>query len=195
MYTPKTLQALQSVRDEDRLAMCCGSAPVKRIPVRTATGSGIAEYSGGGALMDMGCHCIEIARQFIGKDIRPLEVMCWAATQVHPIDVEDHAIGLVRYENGAIGQFEVSWCFRGGMDLRDEIAGRDGTIFLNHWLRTGFECLLGRRTDRLRRGEGGKCHRLAVPRRGRTECARLHRYVGRHAGRTGKPNDADRDVL
>ncbi len=42
-------------------------------------------------------------------------------------------------ENGAIGQFEVSWAFRGGMDLRDEVAGTEGTIWLNHWLRTGME--------------------------------------------------------
>lgn len=34
---------------------------------------------------------------------------------------------------------EVSWGFRGGMDLRDEIAGTEGTIWLNHSLRTGFE--------------------------------------------------------
>jgi predicted dehydrogenase len=65
--------------------------------------------------------------------------MCWGDTQVHPIAAEDHAIGLVRYENGAIGQFEVSWCFRGGMDLRDEVSGTQGTIWLNHWLRTGLE--------------------------------------------------------
>jgi predicted dehydrogenase len=71
--------------------------------------------------------------------VRPVEVMCWADTQVHPIEVEDNAIGLVRYENGAIGQFEVSWSFRGGMDLRDEVAGTAGTIWINHWLRTGFE--------------------------------------------------------
>ena len=68
-----------------------------------------------------------------------MEVTCWADTQVHPIEAEDHAVGLVRYENGAIGQFEVSWAFRGGMDLRDEVAGTEGTIWLNHWLRTGME--------------------------------------------------------
>jgi hypothetical protein len=38
-----------------------------------------------------------------------------------------------------MGQFEVSWTFRGGMDLRDEVAGTRGTIWLNHFLRTGFE--------------------------------------------------------
>ena len=48
-------------------------------------------------------------------------------------------MGLVRYESGALGQFEVSWAFRGGMDLRDEVTGTEGTIWLNHWLRTGFE--------------------------------------------------------
>src|SRR5690348_3281645 len=65
--------------------------------------------------------------------------MCWADTQVKPIDAEDHAIGLVKYENGAIGQFEVSWTFRGGLDLRDEVMGTEGTVWINNFLRTGFE--------------------------------------------------------
>ncbi|MBZ0303214.1 MAG: gfo/Idh/MocA family oxidoreductase, partial [Anaerolineae bacterium] len=95
--------------------------------------------SGGGAIIDIGCHCIAISRNFIGKDVRPLEVMCWADTQVHPIEAEDTAIGLVRYASGAMAQFEVSWAFRGGMDIRDEVAGTEGTIWLNHWLRTGYE--------------------------------------------------------
>src|SRR6185437_15233352 len=55
------------------------------------------------------------------------------------IDAEDHAIGLVKYENGAIGQFEVSWTFRGGMDPRDEVMGTEGTIWINNFLRTGLE--------------------------------------------------------
>ena len=138
VYTPKTIKALKSVR---------GGAIGDVLWVRSReTHPGPhsdwfwnQEISGGGALVDMGCHCIEIARSFIGKDIRPVEVVCWADTQVHPIEAEDHAIGMVRYENGAIGQFEVSWTFRGGMDLRDEVAGTEGTIWLNHWLRTGME--------------------------------------------------------
>ena len=87
----------------------------------------------------MGCHCIEIARNYIGKDIRPVEAICWADTLVKPIEAEDNAVGLVRYENGAVGQFEVSWTFRGGMDLRDEVMGTEGTIWINNFLRTGFE--------------------------------------------------------
>ena len=138
VYTPKTLKALASVS--------AGSiGDVLWVRSRETHPGPHSEWfwdkqlSGGGAIVDMGCHCIEIARTFIGKDIRPLEVICWADTQVHPIEAEDHAVGMVRYENGAMGQFEVSWTFRGGMDLRDEVAGTEGTIWLNHWLRTGLE--------------------------------------------------------
>jgi len=65
--------------------------------------------------------------------------MCTADTLVHPIEAEDSGIGLIRFQNRAIGQFEVNWTFRGGMDLRDEVSGTEGTIWLNHWLRTGFD--------------------------------------------------------
>ncbi len=142
VYTPKTLKALQATQK---------GALGKVLWARSRETHGgphsdwfwTKELSGGGAIVDMGCHCIEIARNFIGKGIRPVEVTCWADTQVHPIEAEDHAVGLVRYENGAIGQFEVSWTFRGGMDLRDEVAGTDGTVWLNHWMRTGFEMFTG----------------------------------------------------
>jgi predicted dehydrogenase len=97
------------------------------------------EKSGGGAMIDLGCHCVELCRNYICKNIRPVELMCWADTRVHPIEAEDNAIGLVKYENGAIGQFEVSWSFRGGMDLREEVMGTEGTIWTNNFLRTGFE--------------------------------------------------------
>ncbi len=138
VFTPKTLKALQSVRD-GAIGNVLWVRSRETHPGPHSDWFWNKELSGGGAIIDMGCHCIEIARNFIGKDIRPVEVICWGDTQVHPIETEDHAIGLVRYENGAIGQFEVSWAFRGGMDLRDEVAGTEGTIWLNHWLRTGFE--------------------------------------------------------
>ncbi|MFC2157039.1 Gfo/Idh/MocA family protein [Acidobacteriota bacterium] len=138
VYPPKTLKSLESVKN---------GALGKILWVRSReTHAGPhsdwfwdLEKAGGGAIVDMGCHCIEIIRNFIGKQIKPIEVMCWADTLVHPIDAEDHGIGLIRFENGAMGQFEVSWAFRGGMDLRDEVSGTEGTIWIDHFLRTGFE--------------------------------------------------------
>lgn len=138
VYTPKTIKALSVVQDGS-LGKILWVRSRETHPGPHSSWFWNKELAGGGAIVDMGCHCIEIARNFIGKNVRPLEVVCWGATQVHPIDSEDHAIGLVRYENGAIGQFEVSWSFRGGMDLRDEVVGTEGTIWLNHWLRTGIE--------------------------------------------------------
>jgi predicted dehydrogenase len=137
-YTPKTLKALQSVRN-GALGKILWTRSREAHPGPHSDWFWKKDLSGGGAIVDMGCHCIEIGRNFIGKDVKPLEVMCWGATQVHPIEAEDSAVGLVKYATGAISQFEVAWTFRGGMDLRDEVSGTEGTVWLNHWLRTGFE--------------------------------------------------------
>ncbi len=137
-YTPKFLKSVKSVED-GAIGRILWAKSRETHPGPHAEWFWDIEKAGGGAVLDLGCHCIEIARNFIGKDVLPVEVMCWADTQVKPIDAEDHAIGLVKYENGAIGQFEVSWTFRGGMDLRDEVMGTEGTIWVNSFLRTGFE--------------------------------------------------------
>jgi predicted dehydrogenase len=145
-YTPKFLKSVKSVED-GAIGRVLWAKSRETHPGPHADWFWDMEKAGGGAVVDLGCHCIEIARNFIGKDVLPVEVMCWADTQVKPIDAEDHAIGLVKYENGAIGQFEVSWTFRGGMDLRDEVMGTEGTIWVNSFLRTGFEMFTSGNTD------------------------------------------------
>lgn len=137
-YTPKFLKSMKSI-GQGAIGRVLWAKSRETHPGPHSDWFWDMEQSGGGAIIDLGCHCVEISRNFIGKHIRPLEVMCWADTQVHPIEAEDHAIGLVKYANGAIGQFEVSWAFRGGMDLRDEVMGTEGTIWINNFLRTGFE--------------------------------------------------------
>ncbi len=138
VYTPKHMKAHQSVI-EGAIGKVLWVRSREAHPGPHSDWFWNPEISGGGAILDLGCHCIEIGRSFIGKHIRPVEVVCWADTQVKPIAAEDHAIGLVRYANGAIGQFEVSWCFRGGMELKDEVSGTDGSIRLDNFMRTGFE--------------------------------------------------------
>ncbi len=142
VYTPKTLKALLSVHNGD-IGEVLWVRSRETHPGPHSAWFWDAELAGGGAVIDMGCHCAEIIRTFVGKEVRPVEVMCWTDTLVHPVEAEDHGIALVRFESGAVGQFEVSWAFRGGMDLRDEVSGTDGTIWLNHWLRTGFEMFVG----------------------------------------------------
>ncbi len=137
-YTPKFLKALESVKSGS-IGRVLWAKSRETHPGPHSDWFWDLEQAGGGCMLDLGCHCVEIARNYIGKDIKPVEVMCWADTQVKPIEAEDHAIALVKYENGAIGQFEVSWTFRGGLDLRDEVMGTEGTIWVNSFLRTGFE--------------------------------------------------------
>ena len=138
VYSPKFIKAYESVKS-GALGRILWAKSREAHPGPHSDWFWNIELAGGGFILDLGCHCIEIARTFIGKDIKPVEVMCWMDTQVKPIDAEDHAIGLVKYETGAIGQFEVSWTFRGGMDLRDEVMGSEGTIWINNFLRTGMD--------------------------------------------------------
>jgi predicted dehydrogenase len=137
-YTPKTLKALGLVRS-GAIGDVTWARSRETHPGPHSAWFWDAAQAGGGPIVDLGCHCIEIVRNFIGKGNRPVEVMCWADTLVHPIEAEDNAIALIRFESGAIGQFEVSWTFRGGMDLRDEVAGTEGTIWIDHFLRTGLQ--------------------------------------------------------
>ena len=137
-YTPKTLKAIRSVED-GAIGDVTWVRSREAHPGPHSAWFWDGRLTGGGAIIDLGCHCVEIIRNFVGKGNRPLDVMCHTDTLVHPIDDEDNAIALIRFESGAIGQLEVSWTFRGGMDLRDEVAGTHGTIWLDHFLRTGFE--------------------------------------------------------
>jgi len=138
VYTPKTLKAVQAVQ-AGQIGTVTWARSRETHPGPHSAWFWDATQAGGGAVIDLGCHCIEIIRSYMGKGNRPVEAMAWMDTLVHPIEAEDNAIALIKFESGAIGQFEVSWTFRGGMDLRDEVAGTEGTIWTNHFLRTGFE--------------------------------------------------------
>ncbi len=137
-YTPKGLKAAESIAN-GAIGEVTSVRSRETHPGPHSSWFWDMEMAGGGAIVDLGCHCIEIIRTYVGKGNRPLEVVCWTDTLVHPVEAEDNATAMIRFESGALGQFEVSWTFRGGMDLRDEVAGTEGSIWLNHFLRTGME--------------------------------------------------------
>src|SRR5215218_4054051 len=112
-YTPKTLKALKAVQG-GQIGDVTWARSRETHPGPHSAWFWDAKQAGGGAIVDLGCHCIEIIRNYVGKGNRPVEVMCWLDTLVHPIEAEDNAIALIKFESGAIGQFEVSWTFRGG---------------------------------------------------------------------------------
>jgi predicted dehydrogenase len=89
------------------------------------------EKTGGGAMNDLACHCIEAARYFFGKDQQVVEVMAWGDRLVHHKKTkgEDNALLVLKFSGGGIGHCELSWTTLGGLDLRNEIHGSEGSIF------------------------------------------------------------------
>jgi len=91
------------------------------------------ERSGGGVLMDMGCHSIAYCRWVFGN--APIEsVYADAATFVHGERTrgDDHATVVMRFApderhpKGGVGIAENSWARAGGFDNRTEIYGSQG---------------------------------------------------------------------
>jgi len=60
-----------------------------------------AAKGGGGSLIDMGCHCIDLLEYIMGSRVR--EVSCFTGRVVQAYPVEDTAVMTVRFANGAIG--------------------------------------------------------------------------------------------
>lgn len=89
------------------------------------------DKTGGGAMNDLGCHCIAAARYFFGKEDPITEVMAWGARLVHHDKTagEDNALLVLKFASGGIGHCELSWTTKGGLDLRNEIHGSDGSLF------------------------------------------------------------------
>ena len=88
--------------------------------------------SGGGALLDLGCHGIAFAHWFLNKP-RILSVSAHLGTYVHAAKTEadDEAVTIVEFEGGAFALIENSWARRGGMDDRIEVYGEGGLTIAN----------------------------------------------------------------
>ncbi len=78
---------------------------------------------GGGAVMDLGCYCINIIRYLIGREPQ----FAWATGKFEPINnVWETLIGTLDFGDGITGQLDCSfgWTWRESY----EVAGTDGTL-------------------------------------------------------------------
>ncbi len=94
----------------------------------SAAWRGTKQLEGGGCLMTQSIHIIDLLQYLIGP-VR--SVVGKVATQAHDIEVEDTAMALVNFDNGAMGVIESTTSVRPALKSRLEIHGENGSVVAN----------------------------------------------------------------
>ena len=81
--------------------------------------------SGGGVLIDNGCHSVDLARYLLGPLAR---VQTQFGARVQPLEVEDTARMLFQSTSGALGSIDLSWSIHKETDAYVRIHGTRGTL-------------------------------------------------------------------
>ncbi|HWJ57027.1 MAG TPA: Gfo/Idh/MocA family oxidoreductase [Vicinamibacterales bacterium] len=82
---------------------------------------------GGGALMNQGVHTVDLLLWLLG-DVRRVYARTLAA--LHAIDVEDTAVAVLEFANGAVATLEATTAAWPGYDRRVSITGTLGTVVI-----------------------------------------------------------------
>ena len=80
---------------------------------------------GGGALMNQGIHTVDMLLWLLGPIAR---VNAKTATRMHAIEVEDTALALLEFDNGAMGTIEATTAAYPGFPRRVEVIGTKGSL-------------------------------------------------------------------
>jgi len=92
------------------------------------------DVSGGGVLIDNGCHSVDIARFLLGPIRR---VQAWTGKQVQPIEVEDTAQMLFESESGTLGTIDLSWSLSKAVSSFVRLYGSQGNLEIG-WKRSRY---------------------------------------------------------
>lgn len=95
---------------------------------KSAGWRGTWELDGGGALMNQGVHGIDQLLYIVGE---VETVTAHAAPLVREIPVEDTAVAILRFRNGAFGVIEGTTSVTPGMPTRTELHGENGTLIFD----------------------------------------------------------------
>lgn len=90
---------------------------------------GTWELDGGGALMNQGVHTVDLLVATMG---RPVEVFAYTGTLAHErIETEDVAVGVVRFESGALGVLHATTAAFPGLSARLQVYGDAGSAVID----------------------------------------------------------------
>ena len=99
---------------------------LKPFPVPRGAWRGNPDQGGGGSLMDLGSHGVDLLRYIVGE-VDQVSALCNSV--VHGYDVEETGMIMMRFENGAQGFVDTSFA-AAGCDLVIEIYGTDGWVWV-----------------------------------------------------------------
>jgi predicted dehydrogenase len=122
------VQALKKALDEGRFGrLVLSDAHIKWYrPEEYFQGwKGTKKYDGGGALMNQGCHTIDLLQWMMGK---VETVFGYVDILAHKIEVEDVGVAALRFKSGVLGIIEGSTAIYPGLDEQLGVYGEDGCI-------------------------------------------------------------------
>lgn len=94
--------------------------------------------SGGGALIDMGVHCIDLLQYVSGT--KATSVACFAENAVFDYNVDSFSALLLKMENGAVAMVDTAFCAPKGVSRsRLEFYGTKGSIIAERTVRAAEE--------------------------------------------------------
>jgi len=106
----------------------------------TTRWNAVPAISGGGVLIDNGCHSVDLARFLLGPIAR---VQAQFGRRAQALDVEDTARILFTSASGALGSIDLSWSVHKETDAYVRIHGTRGTLEVgwrsSRWKTTGGE--------------------------------------------------------
>lgn len=110
---------------------------VSRDPKRTSLEFAKRENSGG-MILDMGVHDFDLARWLMGGEIHRVstEGGCLAFPELKDVGDIDNAVINLQFANGAVGNIDLSRNAVYGYDIRTEVLGTEGSLWIGYLQQT-----------------------------------------------------------
>ncbi len=188
-FDPSTRLVLEAIRNGELGRLTSGIASIDWWRGQSYYDSGdwrgTWELDGGGALMNQGVHTVDLLVAALG---RPVEVFAYTGTLAHErIEVEDVAVGVVRFESGALGVLHATTAAYPGLSARLQVHGDKGSAVIDSDVLQFFHRTpaTGSRSEKLM-GSSGKADNQAA------EFPQASRPVQSAASDPGAMSDAHR---
>ncbi|MBI5054327.1 MAG: inositol 2-dehydrogenase [Chloroflexi bacterium] len=135
-YDPACVAAKQQI-DSGAIGTPVMFKSMGRDPKRTSLEFAKRE-NGGGLILDMGVHDYDLARWLMGSEVERVysEGGCLVYPELKDVGDIDNAVVNLKFANGAVGNVDLSRNAVYGYDVRTEVIGSKGSLFIGNLQQT-----------------------------------------------------------